>query len=197
MISIRFHGRGGQGAVVASKLLAAAAFRDGWFVQAFPSFGAERSGAPVTAFLRLDQARITTHYQVYEPDHVVVLDPVLLKTVNVTAGMRPGGWLIVNSPLAPIALRLPETFNVATCDATGIALQLSLGSRTTPIVNTPMAGAFAATTRLVQLDSLIAAIPDVVPAEVEANQAGARAAFSAVQVRAAREGAAVAPGGRP
>jgi pyruvate ferredoxin oxidoreductase gamma subunit/2-oxoisovalerate ferredoxin oxidoreductase gamma subunit len=196
MISIRFHGRGGQGAVIASKLLAAAAFRDGWHVQAFPSFGAERSGAPVAAFLRLDHSRITTHYQVYEPDHVVVLDPVLLRTVDVTAGLQPGGWVIVNSPLAPIAMRLPEAFNVATCDAKGIALRLHLGSRTTPIVNTPMAGAFAAVTSLVTLESLVQAIPDVVPIEPEANAAAARAAFDAVQVLSARvEGVAVLKGG--
>ena len=88
MISIRFHGRGGQGVVIASKLLATAFFREGWQVQAFPSFGAERTGAPVAAFLRADQRPITAHYQVYEPDHVIVLDPVLLQTTDVTAGLR-------------------------------------------------------------------------------------------------------------
>ena len=81
--------------------LASAFFREGWQVQAFPSFGAERTGVPVSAFLRIDRTRITSHYHVYEPDHVVVLDPVLLETVNVTNGLREGGWILVNSAAPP------------------------------------------------------------------------------------------------
>ena len=185
MIAIRFHGRGGQGAVIASKLLASAFFREGWQVQAFPSFGAERTGVPVAAFLRIDKTRIASHYQVYEPDHVVVLDPVLLKAVNVTTGLREGGWIVVNSPSDPGTLHLPSTFNVASCDATAIALAHGLGSRTMPIVNTAVAGAFAAVTDLVRLDSLVAAIADSVPVEVQANQAAAAEAFGAVRIRAA------------
>lgn len=184
MIAIRFHGRGGQGAVIASKLLASAFFREGSQVQAFPSFGAERTGVPVTAFLRIDTKRITQHYQVYEPDHVVVLDPVLLKAVNVTTGLREGGWIIVNSPVDPAVLDLPDTFNVATCDATAIALAHGLGSRTTPIVNTAMAGAFAAVTDLVKLDSVIQAIEDAVPVAVAENKEAAVDAFGSVRIRA-------------
>ena len=181
-VAIRFHGRGGQGAVVASKLLASAFFRDGWQVQAFPSFGAERSGAPVMAFLRVARQRITAHYQVYEPDHVIVLDPVLLRTIDVTAGLAPGGWVIVNSPLPPTEITLAGSPLVATCDATRIALEHRLGSRTTPIVNTAIAGAFAATTGLVSLASVLAAIPDVVPIDPAANQAAAEAAFASTRV---------------
>lgn len=185
MIAIRFHGRGGQGAVIASKLLAAAFFREGSQVQAFPSFGAERTGVPVAAFLRIDHSRISSHYHVYEPDHVVVLDPVLLNTVNVTTGLREGGWIIVNSPADPGTLALPEPFNVATCDATAIALAHGLGSRTMPIVNTAMAGAFAAVTDLVPLDSVIRAIEDVVPVAVAENKEAAIEAFGSVRIRAA------------
>lgn len=184
MIAIRFHGRGGQGTVIASKLLASAFFGEGWQVQAFPSFGAERTGVPVSAFLRIDRTRITSHYQVYEPDHVVVLDPVLLATVNVTTGLREGGWIVVNSPAQPGTLELSGTFNVATCDATAIALAHGLGSRTMPIVNTAMAGAFASATDLVQLASIVDAIPDVVPVEGQANQWAATEAFEAVRIRA-------------
>jgi 2-oxoacid:acceptor oxidoreductase gamma subunit (pyruvate/2-ketoisovalerate family) len=122
---------------------------------------------------------------VYEPDHVVVLDPVLLKAVNVTTGLREGGWIVVNSPSDPGTLHLPSTFNVASCDATAIALAHGLGSRTMPIVNTAVAGAFAAVTDLVRLDSLVAAIADSVPVEVQANQAAAAEAFGAVRIRAA------------
>lgn len=182
MLAIRFHGRGGQGAVIASKLLASAFFREGWQVQAFPSFGAERTGAPVAAFLRADHARITIHSHIYEPDHVIVLDPVLLTTTDVTAGLAPGGWLLVNSARDPIELGLPETFRVATIDATGVALRHGLGTRTSPIVNTAIAGAFAAVTGLVALDSVLAVIPDVVPIKPDANQAAARDA--AAEVRA-------------
>jgi 2-oxoacid:acceptor oxidoreductase gamma subunit (pyruvate/2-ketoisovalerate family) len=185
MTAIRFHGRGGQGAVIASKLLAAAFFREGWQVQAFPSFGAERTGVPVSAFLRIDRARIASHYNVYEPDHVVVLDPVLLQTVDVTTGLREGGWIVVNAPAAdPGGLHLPGSFNVATCDATAIALAHGLGSRTTPIVNTAMAGAFAAVTDLVRLESILEAIPDIVPVEALANQQAATDAFHGVRIRA-------------
>jgi 2-oxoisovalerate/pyruvate ferredoxin oxidoreductase gamma subunit len=190
MISIRVHGRGGQGAVIASKLLASALFSEGWQVQAFPSFGAERTGAPVMAFLRMDRQRISLHYQVYEPDHVIVLDPVLLGSVDVTAGLRAGGWVVINSGQAPGALSLPEAFNVATCDATAIALANGLGTRTMPIVNTAMAGAFAAATGLVQLQSVLDAIPDLVPVGEDANQSAAREAFDRISIRPAALAAA-------
>ena len=88
MLAICFHGRGGQGSVIASKLLAKALFREGWQVQAIPSFSAERTGAPVVAFVRADHRHITTHCHVYEPDYVVVLDPRLMKTLDVTSGMK-------------------------------------------------------------------------------------------------------------
>ena len=179
MLAIRFHGRGGQGAVVASKLLAAALFREGWQVQAFPSFGAERTGAPVAAFLRADARRISIHSHIYDPDHVIVLDPLLLDTVDVAAGLKADGVILVNSTRPPDALALPARFRVATCDATAIAVRHGLGTRTNPIVNTAIAGALVALVPLVTLDSLLAAVPEVVPLKVEANQAAARDAFEA------------------
>jgi 2-oxoacid:acceptor oxidoreductase gamma subunit (pyruvate/2-ketoisovalerate family) len=185
LLAIRFHGRGGQGAVIASKLLAAAMFREGWQVQAFPSFGAERTGAPVAAFLRAAHERITIHSHIYEPDHVVVLDPVLLTALDVTAGLRAGGSILVNSARPAPELSLPSTYVVSVCDATAIALRHGLGTRTSPIVNTAMAGAFAAVTHLVALDTLLAVIPDVVPQHSDANQAAAREAFEALAAVAA------------
>lgn len=186
MLAVRVHGRGGQGAVIASKLLATALFREGWQVQAFPAFGAERTGAPVAAFLRADHQPITAHYQVYEPDHVIVLDLGLLEATDVTAGLKPGGWVVVNTGRRPDALGLPEIFNVATCDATAIALRHGLGTRTNPIVNTAMAGAFAAATGLVRLETIVQSIPELVPVKPEANQAAARDAFESVERRPAR-----------
>ena len=183
MISVRFHGRGGQGAVIASKLLATALFKEGGQVQAFPSFGAERTGAPVAAFVRADAKPITAHYQVYEPDHVIVLDPVLLQAIDVKAGLVDGGWILVNTGRPPEELDLPGPFNVGTVDATAIALANGLGTRTNPIVNTAIIGAFAALTRIVTLESVVEAIPDLVPIKPEANQAAAREAFAQALAR--------------
>lgn len=194
MISVRFHGRGGQGTVIASKLLASAMFREGWQVQAFPSFGAERSGAPVAAFLRANREPITIHYQVYEPDHVVVLDPVLLTTIDVTAGLKPGGTILINTPKMADAPTLAGKYVVATCDATGIALHHGLGSRTSPIVNTAILGAWAKVTGLVALETVLAEVPGVVPVKAEANAAAARDAYAAVAIHELGAAAAV-PGG--
>ncbi len=180
MLAIRCHGRGGQGAVIASKLLAAALFREGWQVQAFPSFGAERSGAPVAAFLRADHRPIVVHSHVYDPDFVLVLDPLLVATIDVTAGLKPGGGILVNTTRPAESLGFADGFSVATCDATGIALGHGLGSRSNPIVNTAMVGAFAARTRLVSLASLLAVIPDLVPVKPDANGAAARDAYAAL-----------------
>jgi pyruvate ferredoxin oxidoreductase gamma subunit/2-oxoisovalerate ferredoxin oxidoreductase gamma subunit len=190
MVSVRFHGRGGQGTVIASKLLASAMFREGWQVQAFPSFGAERSGAPVAAFLRANREPITIHYQVYEPDHVVVLDPVLLTTIDVTAGLKPGGTILINTPKTADAPTLAGKYVVATCDATGIALHHGLGSRTSPIVNTAILGAWAKVTGLVALETVLAEVPGVVPVKAEANAAAARDAYAAVAIH--ESGAAAA-----
>ena len=176
MLSIRFHGRGGQGTVIASKLLANALFREGWEVQAFPSFGAERTGAPVAAFLRADRRPITVHCQVYDPDVVVVLDALLMRAVDVTAGLPPGGRLLVNSTRPPGELGVAPGFHVATCDATGIALAHGLGTRTQPIVNTAIVGALAAFTGFVSIETVLAIIPDVVPINAESNQQAAREA---------------------
>jgi pyruvate ferredoxin oxidoreductase gamma subunit/2-oxoisovalerate ferredoxin oxidoreductase gamma subunit len=180
MVSIRFHGRGGQGAVIASKLLAHALFREGWEVQAFPSFGAERTGAPVAAFLRADHAPVTLHCQIERPDGVVVLDPLLTQAVDVTAGLAPGGWLLMNATGWPAGFVIPAGVRAATCDATGIALAHGLGTRTRPIVNTAIAGALAAFTGLVTLESVLAAIDDVVPSHGPANRAAAQAAHDAL-----------------
>jgi pyruvate ferredoxin oxidoreductase gamma subunit/2-oxoisovalerate ferredoxin oxidoreductase gamma subunit len=196
MVSIRFHGRGGQGAVIASKLLARAMFEEGWQVQAFPSFGAERTGAPVAAFLRADHQPITLHCQIYAPDGVVVLDPLLIRALDVTSGLMPGGWLLINAPRLPDQLALPPMSRVATCDATTIALSHGLGTRTRPIVNTAVVGALSAVTGLVSIDAVLDAIAHLVPAHVEANRAAARAAFDAmgsVTLVTARGEAALAP----
>ena len=154
MKEIRFHGRGGQGVVTAADVLAMAAFYDGKFSQAFPSFGVERRGAPVTAFARIDSKPIRRRSQIYEPDYVIVQDPSLIGVVDVASGLREGAVIIINS--AKKVSEFPEfnSFRVYTVDATKIALE-HIGK---PIVNMPMLGAFSKITKEVTLESLRKAI---------------------------------------
>ncbi len=177
MIEIRFHGRGGQGAVIASKILAAALFKEGKYAQAFPAFGAERRGAPVMAFTRFDKKTITRRSQVYEPDHIVVLDEPILEVVDVTAGLKKNGWIIINSPNPPSAFLQLSRFRVATVDANRIAQENGLGSTTAPVVNTVILGAFSKITGLVGLPAVIECIQEYVPSKKEANIAAAQAAY--------------------
>jgi 2-oxoacid:acceptor oxidoreductase gamma subunit (pyruvate/2-ketoisovalerate family) len=183
MIEIRIHGRGGQGAVVASKLLVTAAAREGKKVQAFPFFGAERRGAAVAAFARVDDRKIRIHSEVYTPDHVIVLDPVLYKTVNVTGGLKEGGTILLNSPQEPSAFAFPARFQVATVDAGGIARRHNLGSRTEPIVNTAILGAFAKLTGVIGIEALAEAIKESVPGKGKENEAAAREAYEELKIR--------------
>ncbi len=177
MIEVRFHGRGGQGAVVASKVLAAAVFREGRYVQSFPSFGVERRGAPVTAFTRIDESPIRLRCQIYEPDHLVVLDPTLLEAIDVTVGLKPGGWIIVNSSKPPSSFSLLASFRVAAVDANAIAIRHRLGPASAPIVNTAILGAFARITGLVGLEALCASVREAVPVKQDANVAATQEAY--------------------
>jgi 2-oxoacid:acceptor oxidoreductase gamma subunit (pyruvate/2-ketoisovalerate family) len=143
MQEIRFHGRGGQGTVVASILLAKAFFKAGYYVQTFPLFGVERRGAPVEAYLRLDKKKILTRNNVYTPDHVVVQDVRLLQSIDVTKGLKPGGWILLNTSKPPENLKAFSGYKIAFVDATHIAVKCELGTRMHPIINTAMVGAFA------------------------------------------------------
>lgn len=146
-VEIRFHGRGGQGAVTAARILAEAAYLEGNYCQAFPFFGAERRGAPVVAFTRISKEPIRIHEQVYEPDHVVVLDPTLVEAVNVASGLKKDGTIVLNSKKIPERLKGAK---VAFVDATAIAIEF-LG---VPITNTTMLGALSRATSVVSLESL-------------------------------------------
>ena len=115
MIEIRFHGRGGQGAVVASNILADAAFREGKYVQAFPYFGVERRGAPVTSFTRIDKNPIKIKSQVYNPNYIVVLDPTLMDVTDVTSGLNKDGVVLINSDKDPKYYNL--SFKTATVES--------------------------------------------------------------------------------
>lgn len=184
MIEIRFHGRGGQGAVVASEILAAALFKEGKFVQAFPTFGVERRGAPVAAFLRIDEAPIRLRCQIDTPHHVVVLDPTLIRVADVVAGLQPGGWILINSERGPeeFVSFLERGWRVASVDAGAIAARHELGARTNPIVNTAILGAFSRISGLVSLDAVLEAIEEGVPVQPEDNAEAASEAFESVAV---------------
>jgi pyruvate ferredoxin oxidoreductase gamma subunit/2-oxoisovalerate ferredoxin oxidoreductase gamma subunit len=188
MLEIRIHGRGGQGAVVASKVLASAFFSAGKFVQVFPEFGVERRGAPVTAYARVDDDLINLRCRIYEPDHIIVLDHTLMPVVDVTEGLKAGGWALINSELPPDEIEAPEQFSVACVDATRIALKYGLGTRASPIVNTSIVGAFARITGLVNMDSVSKAIEEEVPFKQSLNVKAAKEAFESVFVRGKSEG---------
>ena len=176
MIEIRFHGRGGQGAVTAANILAIAAFKEGKDVQAFPYFGVERRGAPVTAFTKIDDKPVRIKSQIYEPDYVVVLDSSLLKAVNVTQGLKNGGTVIINADKKPEDIKGVQG-KIATVDATAIAVKHGLGSKEAPIVNTAILGAFAKATDVVKLESIVKSIMDSAPAKRKENAEAAKEAY--------------------
>jgi len=152
MIEIRWHGRGGQGAVTSVELLALAAIEEGKYAQGFPAFGPERRGAPVMAYNRVSEKPIKIRSGIYQPDVVVVLDPSLVGLVNVTDGLKPDGLLIINTskPAENLREQLKYTGKLATIDATHIARE-ELG---VPIANTTMLGAVMKATKVLKLESL-------------------------------------------
>ena len=156
---IRWHGRGGQGAITAAKILAQAAYLEGYRgVTAAPSFGAERRGAPVSASTRIASQPIMVVSQVETPNVVVVLDHTLLKYDEVTSGLVGGGWLIVNSPRHPRELGRGREFNIATADATRVCSNLGLIVAGLTVVNTAILGAFIRATQVVSMASIEKAI---------------------------------------
>ena len=169
MKEIRIHGRGGQGSVTAAELLAIAAFEDGMYSQAFPSFGVERRGAPVMAFVRLSDKKIRLRSQVYEPDYVIVQDATLIESVDVAGGLKSDGMVIVNTEHDPADIPLKTRAAVRTIDATRISIDI-IGK---PIVNTVMLGAFAGASREVNAESIKNAVRDRFPGEIGEKNADA------------------------
>jgi pyruvate ferredoxin oxidoreductase gamma subunit len=157
MVEIRIHGRGGQGVVTAAELIAIAAFKDGKQAQAFPSFGVERTGAPVESYARIDDQPIIIRQQIYHPQVLIIQDATLLGTIDVTKGASKTTIVIVNTAKAKneLDIKLPAA-NIHTIDATKIALEI-IGKN---IVNTVILGSFARATGLVSLKSLLAAIEE-------------------------------------
>lgn len=180
MKEIRIHGRGGQGAVTTGKIIASAAFFDGAQSQAFPMFGVERSGAPVSAFARISSEKINLRSQVYLPDFVIVLDPSLLDSVNVLEGLKKDGKVIINSNKSKKELGLDKP-NVYVVDATLIAEKIFKK----PFVNTTILGAFAKISGSISLKSLEKAIDELLLKKgkdvAEKNKKAVREAFERIR----------------
>jgi pyruvate ferredoxin oxidoreductase gamma subunit len=184
VFEIRIHGRGGQGVVTAAELLSVAAFDEGRHAQAFPSFGSERTGAPVVSFCRLDDRPIRVHDPIVEPDTVIIIDPTLVHQVDVFAGLRADGYLLINTGRDLDQLGLAELTGrfrrdrLQTVPATQLALEL-LGR---PLPNAAVLGAFAALTGAVSLESVTDAIAErFAGAVAKGNIAAADRAFAFVR----------------
>ncbi len=155
LTEIRWHGRGGQGAVTSTELLAQAAISEGKYAQAFPSFGPERRGAPVQAFNRIDSREpVRIRADITEPDVVVVLDPSLLDKVNVTSGLKKGGWVVINT--RKTAREIKAEFGIKHPVATINAAKIARETLGVPIVNTTVLGAVIKTTGIIKKESVYA-----------------------------------------
>lgn len=168
--------------MVASIILAKAFFSAGYYVQSFPVFGVERRGAPVEAYLRLDTEKILLRCNVYTPDHVVVQDAKLLENVPVTGGLKAGGWILINAAAQPANLDIFSGLRLAWVDATAIAIQNQLGTRTHPIINTAIIGAFARILEIPPLEMICDAIAEDIHTKTERNIQASQAAYESVQV---------------
>jgi len=173
LTEITWYGRGGQGVVTAGKVLAETAMEAGRYFQSAPEYGPERAGAPIKAYTRLSDEPISLHSNIEEPDIVVVLDPTVIGSVDVTAGLKPEGVIIVNTPKAPVEMRQQlklASGRVVTIDATRIAID-EIGR---DITNTPLLGAFAAATGIFAVQEIVEQTrarfgKKLAPAVVEAN----------------------------
>jgi len=180
---IRWHGRGGQGAVTSAKILAEAAYHSGFAgVTSQPSFGAERRGAPITASTRLAHEPIRVLSQVTQPDIVVVLDDSLLGVANAAAGLAPGGMVIVNTNRSAAELGIGGDAHVVVSDVTGAAMAADLIVGGQPMVSTAILGAVAAATGLITMESVEAAIGHAFTGKAAAkNIEAAKIAFECTQ----------------
>ncbi|MEN3044382.1 MAG: 2-oxoacid:acceptor oxidoreductase family protein [Candidatus Hydrothermales bacterium] len=176
MVEIRFHGRGGQGTVVASKVSAIAAFKKGFYPLAFPQFGVERRGAPVAAFLRIfnPDEKLYLRCNIYNPDIIVILDPTLPEMINVTEGLKDNGKIIINSDREH---NFGSNFKVFAVDATSIAIKHKLGSKAQPIVNTAILGALAKVSGIFGMEELKLAIEEEIEFKAIENIKAAEEAF--------------------
>ncbi|MBN1872301.1 MAG: 2-oxoacid:acceptor oxidoreductase family protein [Candidatus Omnitrophica bacterium] len=177
MKEVIFYGRGGQGAVIASRILAVAAFKEGRHVQAFPFFGVERRGAPVTAYTRIDDFKIRKRGPVTKGDYIVILDPTLLDMSEIVKHAKRDASVIINTNKEIKGSVSSGDVKVIAFDASMIAVNNSLGSQNAPIVNTTMLGVFSKITGEVAIDSVIDAISENISVKKDSNINAAREAY--------------------
>lgn len=184
MFQVRIHGRGGQGVVTATEMLSVAAFDEGRHAQAFPSFGSERTGAPVVAFCRIDDKEIRLREPIMAPDALIIQDPTLLHQVDCFAGLKPDGYILINTSKTFEELGLGEFVathrpeRLCTVSATELALK-HVGR---PVPNVPLLGGFAAVSGVLKIESVIKAIRERFTGKVaEGNIAAAREAYEIVR----------------
>ncbi|MBL7192223.1 2-oxoacid:acceptor oxidoreductase family protein [bacterium] len=180
MIELRFHSRGGQGGVIAGKILSVALFKEGKHVQSFPSFGVERRAAPVMTFVRFDDKPIRIRSQVYNPDHLVIMDPSLINYIPLLQGLKDGGIILISSERDAESFGFPDKYKTVAFNAAEIALRHRLGTQTQPIINTAVIGAWAKVTGFVSLEAVIAAVREEMPFRTEDNALAAAEAYEAV-----------------
>jgi pyruvate ferredoxin oxidoreductase gamma subunit len=183
MFQVRIHGRGGQGVVTAAELLSVAAFREGRHAQAFPSFGSERTGAPVVAFCRIDARPIRLREPVLAPHAIIIQDPTLLHQVDVFGGLMPDGYIVINTSRTFEELGIDDFLASFRRDrrCTVPATELALRHIGRPVPNAALLAGFAALSGRISLESVAAAIREKFPAKVaEANVAAAEVAHAGV-----------------
>ena len=190
MVEIRIHGRGGQGVVTASDLVAMAAFHEGHHAQAFPSFGSERTGAPVDSYCRVEDREIRSREPVLEPDIIIVQDPTLLTVMDVFSGLKPGGYALINSSKTLEELELEDVLKKTDADhlVTVPASELAREHLGRPLPNAALLGAMSALTGLVDIASVEGAIKQRFHGRLgDSNSAAARAAYDYVKESADAE----------
>ena len=184
MFQVRIHGRGGQGVVSASQMMSVAAFYQGRYSQSFPSFGSERMGAPVTAFVRIDDREIELREPVLDPDLLIVQDPTLFNAIDVFSGLKEDGYVLINSSQSVEELGIEDALRrlPAGHAVTVPATELALKHLRRPTPNTVLLGAFAAISDLLEMDGVEKAIREKFPGKLgEMNVAAAKAAYAAAQ----------------
>ncbi len=185
MHEVIWHGRGGQGVVVAAQTLAEAAYLEGFKgVTSAPTFGPERRGAPLTASTRISETPIRVFSQIEKADTVVIIDETIFSVVDILSQAKEGGLVIINTHLSPEEFKIDGRFRVATVDAVGIAVKHHLTKDGFPVINTPLLGAFAKMTGLVSLDNIEMALRSKLPREaVVKNIATVKAAYDQTTLR--------------
>lgn len=178
MTEIKFIGRGGQGAVIASQILAKVYFLMGMYPQCFSVFGGERRGAPVASFLRVDEKKIFLKCEIRRPDQVIYMAPDLVDEKEIELMLKPGGLILINNALTTNEFTALKQFRLALIDALAVAESVGLGST----INTAILGAYCRASNMISMEHLEEAIRSTVPAKIDANIASARKAYDLTRI---------------